>query len=94
MLFGQFDCLGKHATALELGRGQNDFGAQESHHLATLDAEILGHGHDQRITLLGTHHREADAGIAAGRLDNSLTRFQLAGSLGMFDDTQGQAVFD
>ena len=46
MLFGQFDCLGKHATALELGRGQDDLGAQESHHLATLDAETLGHGND------------------------------------------------
>jgi hypothetical protein len=60
-------------------RGQHHLGAEEAHQPAPLDAELLGHRHDQRIALLGAHHGKADAGVAAGRLDHGLAGLQLAG---------------
>ncbi len=94
VFLGQFDRLGQHAAALERGGREHDPGAQKAHQLAPLDAETLGHRHDERITLAGAHHREPDARIAAGRLDHGLPRAERAAPLGIFDDAQREAVLD
>ncbi len=71
---GQLLGLQEHAGALLRGRRQHHLGAQKTHHLAPLDREVLGHRDHQRIALLGTDHRQTDAGVAAGRLDHRLAR--------------------
>ena len=79
---GQFLGLLVHAEALLRARRQHDLGAQHAHQLAALDGKAVGHGHDQRIALLRADHGEADAGVAAGRLDHRLARLQRAAALG------------
>ena len=91
---GELDGLRHHAHAALRGRRQHHLGAEEAHQLAPLDAEGLGHRHDQRIALLGADHGEPDAGVAAGGLDHRLARLQLAGLLGGLDDAERQAVLD
>ena len=89
---GELDRLGHHADAAP-GRGrEHHLGAEKAHQPAPLDAELLGHGHDQRIALGGAHHREPDAGVAAGRLDHRLAGLELARLLGGLDDAEREAV--
>ena len=75
---GQLDRLVHHAEAALGGGREHHLGAEEAHQLAALDAERFGHGDDQRIALRGAHHGEADAGVAAGRLDHGLAGLELA----------------
>ena len=49
---------------------------------------------DQRIAVLRAHHGEADAGVAAGRLDDGLPGAERAAALGRLDDAERQAVLD
>ena len=90
----EFNSLGQHATAFERRRCEYDLGAQEAHHLAALEAEALCHRDDERVAFLSADHRKTDTRIAAGRLDDGLTRFQRTAFLGFFDDTQRKPVFD
>ena len=91
---GQFGRLGQHPGAPG-GRGrEHHLCAEEAHDLAALDAEVLGHDHDQGIALGGADHRQTDARVAAGRLDDRLSRLQRAPTLGVLDDPQRQAVLD
>ena len=69
---GQFDRLVDHADGALGGRRQDHLRAEETHQLAPLDAEGLGHGDDQRIALGRAHHRKPDTGVTAGRLDHGL----------------------
>ena len=57
------------------------------------DAETLDHGHHQGIAFLRADHGEPDAGIAAGRLDDGLAGFEIAGFLGRLDHAERQPVF-
>ena len=57
--FGQ----GEHARTALRSFGQNDLGAEEAHQLAALDREVLGHGDDERISLLGADHGKPNAGV-------------------------------
>jgi hypothetical protein len=74
----QLDRLLNHAEGAVGGRGQDHLGAEKAHQAAALNAEAFGHGHDQRVALLGADHRQADPGIAARRLDHSLAGLQFA----------------
>ena len=76
VFFREFNSLGQHATAFERRRCEYDLGAQEAHHLAALEAEALCHCDDERVAFLSADHRKTDTRIAAGRLDDGLTRFQ------------------
>ena len=82
----ELDGLREHAAALLGRRRQHDLRAEEAQQFAALDAEALGHGDHEWIALLRAHHREPDAGIAAGRLDDGLARLQVAAPLGILDD--------
>ena len=68
--------------------------AEKAHELAALDAEALGHRHDERVALGGADHREADAGVAARRLDDGLAGPERAVALGGLDHAEGEAVLD
>src|SRR6202521_4627956 len=91
---GELDRLRKHTAAFERGRCQHDLCAEEAHQPAPLDAEVLTHGHNERIALLCAHHREPDTGIAAGRFDYRLSRFQSSRAFRVFDNAESQSILD
>jgi hypothetical protein len=92
MGLGQLDCLGDGARRPQRRRRQHDLRAEEAHQLAPLDAETFGHHENAGIALRSAHHRQADAGISARHLDNSLPGLQLAGFLGRLDHAQREPV--
>ncbi len=94
MLLRQFLRLHDHAGGAQRGGRQDHLRAEEAHQSAALNREALGHGDHQRVALGGADHREADAGIAAGRLDHRHARFQLAGFFRRLDDAERQPVLD
>src|SRR4026209_2357873 len=67
---------------------------KDTQHLAPLVAKAFRHRHDQRITLLGTDHREANARVAARRFDYSLTGLERPTPLGLLDHRPGHTVLD
>ena len=73
---GQRLHLPDHADGALRRRGDHHLGPQEPHQPAPLDAERLGHDEHQRIALGRADHGQADAGVAAGRLDDGLARLQ------------------
>src|SRR5690606_23278116 len=91
---GELACLREHARTLLRRRRQHDLRTEEAQQLAALDAEAFGHRHDERIAFLRADHREADAGVAARRLDDGLPGGELAGLLGALDDGARHAVLD
>src|SRR6185295_10225231 len=92
MFLRQLFGLAHHAGAAFRGRRQDYLGAEHAHDLAALDREALGHDRNERITLRRAHHRERDAGVAGGRLDDGLAALERAAPLGVFDDCDRQAV--
>jgi hypothetical protein len=74
--------------------GENDLGAEDAHQPAPLDRETVRHRDDERVIFLRANHRKADAGIAAGGLDDSLSGFQRAVALGGLDDVEREPVLD
>ncbi|HSR98059.1 MAG TPA: hypothetical protein VLM79_13455 [Kofleriaceae bacterium] len=74
--------------------GEDDLGAVRAHDLAALDGERFGHEGDEWIAARSADHRERDAGVARGRLDDGLPRLELAAPLGVLDDAEGEAVLD
>src|ERR1700686_1227588 len=91
---GKLGRLRKHAAAFERGRCQHDPCAEEAHQPAPLDAEVLSHGHNERIALLCAHHGEPDTRIPAGGFDYRLSRFESSRPLGIFDDAKSQSILD
>ena len=52
----------------------------------------LDHHRDERIALGRADHRERDAGVAGGRLDDGLAGLERAAPLRVLDDRDRQAV--
>jgi len=73
---------------------QHHFRAEKTHQAAPFDTEIFGHDDDERIALLRAHHGQADAGVAAGRLDDRLSRPQASVPFGGLDDAEREPVLD
>jgi hypothetical protein len=94
VLFGELSCLLDHAEATRRTGGNDDLCSEEAHELSPLDGEGFGHGDDEWITLGCTDHGEADAGVAAGGFDDGLAGLERAGFFCIFDDAEGEAVFD
>ena len=65
-----------------VGRRQHDLGAERLEQPPALEAHALGHGHDQLVAAGRTGERQADAGVAAGRLDDHRVLVDLALALG------------
>jgi hypothetical protein len=74
------------------GGRDHDLGAVGREHVALVLADLVGeHEHAAVAALLGDE-READAGVAGGRLDDGAARLQLPVALGRVDDARGDAV--
>ena len=93
MRLGELGGLRHHAHAALRRWRQHHLGTEEPHEPAALHAEGLGHGDHQRITFLGAHHREADAGIAARSFDNRLPGFR-SPDFSALDDAKRQAILN
>ncbi len=75
-----------------LDRRQHDLGAIGGHALAALDRQILGHDQHHLVAADRRGHRQRDAGIAAGRLDQRVARLDAPALLGLADHRQRRAV--
>ena len=82
-------------TAAAFGGGREDhLGSECPHDLSALDRKGFDHHGHKRIAFGGADHGECDTGISRGRLDDGLARLQSAPTLGVFDDRDGQPIFD
>lgn len=70
----KLDRLQDHAIRAPCLRRQHHLGAEKAHQLAPFNAELLCHGHHQRVPLRGAYHGKADTRVSAGRLDDRLPR--------------------
>ena len=82
------------AVGAQVGRGEQDFGPQRPEDPFALLGGGLGHGQEQPVALDGAYHGQADAGVAAGGLDDRLPRGQFARGFGGLDHGQGRPVFN
>jgi hypothetical protein len=64
-----------HAAIL---RRQHQFGAKGAHRLAALDALVLRHDQDHPVAAHRRRHRQRNAGIAGGGLDQRIARLDVA----------------
>ena len=75
-------------------RGQDQRCPVGHEQAAPLDAHGVGHRQHQAIALHRRHQRQADAGVAAGRLDDRVARMQSPFPLRGLDHRQADAVLD
>jgi hypothetical protein len=94
VFLGELGSLPDHARAALGGRRQDHLGAQRAHDLAALDRERLDHHGDERIALGRADHRERDAGVARGRLDDRLAGLEGAALFRILDDRDREAILD
>ena len=73
---------------------QNQLCAVGSQKVSALHAHGLRHGDDDPVALGGGHGSQADAGVAAGGLDDDGVGLEYASCLGIFDHCLSDAVFD
>jgi hypothetical protein len=78
-----------HAAVL---RREDDFAAEGFHHFAFFGGEVLGHAEDHAIALLHAREREADAGVARGRLDDRAAGLQQAVAFRALDHADADAI--
>src|SRR3569832_2027712 len=71
---------------------QLQFGTERTHGLLAFDRGILGHEQDELVAAHGRRHRQCDAGVTAGRLDQGVAGLDLAPRLRGIDHRQRRAV--
>ena len=92
-LLGQLLGFGD-GTAHALGAlGEHQLGAVGLQQLAALHAHGIGHHNDGPIAAGGRDRRQANAGVAAGGLNDDRTFLQQALGLGVVDHGLGHTVF-
>ena len=79
--------------ALVAGR-VDDLGAVHLEQLGALGRDVVRHHDLERVALARADHRERDAGVARGRLEDRLARADQALLLGVLDHRAGDAVLD
>ena len=94
MRFGKFLRFGDCAFHAECAFGQHEFRAVGGEQFAALNAHGVRHGEDQPVTFDCRNEGKADAGIAAGRLDDQCSRRNFSGFFRRFDHADGDAVLD
>ena len=67
---------------------------QASEQLGALGGRVLGHDADQPVAALLGHHRQRDAGVARGRLEQGRTGVEQPVLLGLLDHGQRRTVLD
>ena len=81
-------------VVLDGGRGDHDLGAVRAQHRDLLLAHLVGHDEDAAVALERRGDREADAGVAGGRLDDRAARLELPVALGRLDHRHPDPVLD
>ncbi len=74
-----------HALLL---RHQHDLRAKGAHRRAPFRTHVLGHDQDHAVTADGGDHGQRDTGVAAGGLDECVTRLDLPAPFGAPDHAQ------
>ena len=75
-------------------RRVDDLGAVHLQQLGALRRHVVGHDDLQRIALARADHRERDAGVAGGRLEDGLAGRDRAPLLGVLDQRARDAILD
>jgi hypothetical protein len=78
----------------DVGAGQVDFGAERLQVQDFFDRHLVGHHQHHAVALDARHQRQADAGVARGRLDHHAARLQAAVRLGRGDHRHADPVLD
>ena len=78
----------------DVGARQPDFGAQRPQMLHLLARHLVGHDQHDAVALRDADLREAEPGVAGGRLDDRAALLQPAVLLGVGDHRQRDAVLD
>ncbi len=73
-------------------RGEDDLRAEEAQELLALRGRVVGHDDAHRVTHPRADHRQADAGVAARRLQDRLALAQRARGAGFGQHPQRDAV--
>ncbi len=73
---------------------QHDLRSVMLQEASSLGRGVVGHGDDQPVALDRRDQRQADAGVAAGRFDDGVSRLQRAALFGRLDHRQSDAVLD
>ncbi len=68
--------------------------AISEHQATAFDRHAFGHHEDDFVAFDSRNYREADAGIAAGRLDDRPARLERSVGFGRFDHRQSDTVLD
>ena len=74
------------------GRADDHLGAVRLEHVALVLADLVGADEDALVAPGLRDHRQPDAGVAGGRLDDRAAGLELAGGLGGLDHPGGDAV--
>ena len=77
---------------LDRGRADDHLGAVRLEHVALVLADLVGADEDALVALRLGDHRQPDAGVARGRLDDRAAGLELAGRLGGLDHPGRDAV--
>ena len=72
----------------------DDLGPVHAQQLGALPGHVVGHHHLQRIALAAADHRQRDARVAGGRLEDGVAGLDRAPLLGVLDHRLGDAVLD
>ena len=72
----------------------DDLGAEHAQQLGPLLGHVVGHHHLDRIALAPADHRQRDAGVARGRLEDRLPRLDRPLGLGGLDHRLRDPVLD
>ena len=84
--------VGVRVLGRDGGRADHDLGAVGLEHVALVLADLVGAHEDALVALLLGHHRQADTGVAGGRLDDRAAGLEGAGRLRRLDHPGGDAV--
>ncbi len=81
-------------VGVDRGRADDDIGAEGPQQLHLLGGDLVGHGEYAPVPPTGRHQRQADTGVARGRLHDRPTGLEQAGRLGRLDHRQRRAILD
>ena len=76
------------------GFGEDQFGAKNGHHPATLDRHRLGHREDQLVAAGCCREGQGDTGVSGRRLNDHLVLGELAALLGIPDHVGADPALD
>ena len=86
--------VGLWRLGLDRGRADDDLGAEGAQGVDLLAAHLVRHDRDHPVTAQSGHHRQPEARVARGRLDQRPSGLEHALTLGGVDHRHRRAVLD